>query len=75
MKMMKMEMVIDDLTDDPLHVVAEVLGRVPAVALVRVRVCHLLLFRGALVVARLLRSSALMQLMNSDKSVPSLPNC
>ena len=62
----------DDLTDDPLHVVAEVLGRVPAVALVRVRVCHLLLFSGALV-ARLLRSSARMQLMNCEQ--PLLPNC
>ena len=38
-----------ELTDNPLDVVVEVLGSVPAVALVRVLLCHLLLLvRGAL---------------------------
>ena len=39
----------DELTNNPLDVVAEVLGSVPAVALVRILLCHLLLLvRGAL---------------------------
>ena len=34
-----------DLTDNPLDVVAEVLGSLPAVALVRILLCHLLLLQ------------------------------
>ena len=53
MEMNLMLMVIgddgDELTNNPLDVVAEVLGSVPAVALVRILLCHLLvLVRGAL---------------------------
>ena len=50
-----------DLTDNPLDVVAEVLGSVPAVALVSVLLCHLFLVRE-LFLARLLKSKAWMQL-------------
>ena len=55
-----------DLTDNPLDVVAEVLGSLPAVALVRVLLCHLLLFKWGreLFLARLLKSKAWIQLKN-----------